>query len=228
MPDPVKTTSWLREWTKGEGVSLFGTADIRPLKKNFLLSESEIAGMDWAVSIGIRLSRSVLEGIQDKPTLLYKWHYQQANQFLDKTAFLLARLIEDAGRRAIPIPASQMVDWLNQKGHVSHRSVAEAAGLGWRGRNNLLVHSGMGSQVRLVTVLTDMPLLQASPVENGCGACMKCVRACPAGAIGNSPKEYDLKKCHALLDVFSKERGVGVHICGLCVKACDGRGEESA
>jgi epoxyqueuosine reductase len=223
MPDPVKNTAQLREWAEREGANLFGTADIVSLKSRFVLSEAEAAPLNHAVCIGIRLSRSVLSGIQDKPTLLYKWHYQQANQFLDRIAFRLARLIEDGGGLAMPVPASQMVDWLNQLGHVSHRSIGEAAGLGWRGRNNLLVHPRFGSQIRLVTVLTDMPLATPERVADQCGKCFKCVRACPAGAIGESAREYDLKKCHSLLDRFSKERGIGVHICGLCVKACDGR-----
>jgi epoxyqueuosine reductase QueG len=222
MSDPAKNTARFRKWAECEGASLFGTAEISGLKSRFLLSESEIAGLDHAVSIGIRLSRAVLEGVHDKPTLLYKWHYQQANQFLDKLAFRLARLIEDDGGLAIPVPASQVVDWQAKKGHVSHRFIGEAAGLGWRGRNNLLVHPKMGSQIRLVTVLTNIPLLSAAPLQNGCGECAKCVGVCPAGALGETAGDYDLQKCHDLLERFSKERGIGVHICGLCVKACDG------
>jgi len=43
------------------------------------------------------------------------------------------------------------------------------AGLGWIGRNNLLVNEELGSQFRLASVLTNMPLKIDKPVKNGCG-----------------------------------------------------------
>ncbi|MCJ7812331.1 hypothetical protein MUP95_03305, partial [bacterium] len=149
-------------------------------------------------------------------------HYRQANNLLDKIAFILSQHIVEKGYRALPIPASQVVDWESQKGHVSHRVIAEAAGLGWRGRNNLLVNRVYGSQIRLVSILTDYPLVVHSPVNDQCGECTACVSACPAGALGTTPDEYDFDKCYGLLTEFSKKRGIGVHICGICVKACPG------
>ena len=52
-----------------------------------------------------------------------------------------------------------MVDWQGQRGHISHKHIAVAAGLGWIGRNNLLVHPRHGGRLRLNTVLTDMELV---------------------------------------------------------------------
>jgi len=217
-----ENTDWLREIAFQEGVSLFGTADIRPFKNEFLFSPAEMDRLNFAVSVGVRLSSAVLNGIVTRPTLLYKWHYQQANQFLDKVAFILTQKIIEKGYQALPVPASQVVDWDRWKGHLSHRIAGEAAGLGWRGRNNLLVHPRYGAQFRLVTVITDLALESNPAIENQCGECRKCVMACPAGALGETFKEYDIKKCQELLTQFSKERGIGVHICGICVKACSG------
>ncbi|MFH1941024.1 MAG: hypothetical protein ABIL68_02885 [bacterium] len=213
----------LKEFVFDRNGSLFGVAEIDPFKDRFLLSPSELRGLTHGISVGTALSRSVFEGIIDRPTLLYKWHYRQANNFLDGLAFLLTQYINAKGFRALPIPASQIVDWEAQKGCVSHRALAEAAGLGWRGKNNLLVNDMYGSQVRLVSVLTDMPLLTDRPVENGCGNCRRCVSACPASALGEEADAYDLKKCYDHLSVFSKMPGIGQHICGLCVKACPGK-----
>ncbi len=215
-------TEWLRGLAFKECVSLFGAADIRSIKNGFLLSSSETDKLNFAVSIGVRISPAVLLGITSRPTLLYKWHYQQANQFLDKVAFILTQKIMEKGYQALPVPASQVVDWVGLKGHVSHRVVGEAAGLGWRGRNNLLVHPKYGAQIRLVTVLTDMALESNPSIENQCGTCRKCVTACPAGALGETFKDYNINKCNELLAQFSKERGIGVRICGICVKACSG------
>jgi epoxyqueuosine reductase len=217
---PAGNTERLRGLAFREGAVLFGIADIGPIRNRFLLSAEETAGMTCGISMAVALSSPVLMGIVDHPTLLYKWHYQQANNLLDKMAFRLYAEIAAAGHRALPIPASQIVDWSGHKGHVSHRAVAELAGLGWRGRNNLVVNGTHGSAIRLVTLLTDMPLIPDSPVSTGCGSCMACVKLCPAGALGTEAGEYRLDLCHAKLTEFSKERGIGVHICGVCVKAC--------
>ncbi len=221
-PVEQQNTHWLKNLSMELGGALFGMAEIDPLKDRFLLSASELDHMKYGISVGVVLSRSVLNGITDSPTLLYKWHYRQANNLLDRIAFILSQRIVQKGFRALPIPASQIVDWKSQRGHLSHRLLAEAAGLGWRGRNNLLVNQVYGSQIRLVSILTDLPLVVDSPVGHLCGGCRDCISACPVGALGESPDDYDLEKCYAFLTEFSKKRGIGVHICGLCVKACPG------
>ena len=214
---------WVGNYIRAQGCSLFGVADLEPIKDRFLLSPEELKGMKFGISVATVLSRAVLDGIQDRPTLLYKWHYRQANNLLDKIAYGLTIQIIEKGFRAIPIPASQVIDWEKHRGHVSHRLVGEAAGLGWRGRNNLLVNEKYGSQIRLVTVLTDLPLVSNKPVDQDCGSCHRCVNLCPSGALGEDPKDYNLEKCYDCLTGFSKLRGIGMHICGICVKACFGK-----
>jgi epoxyqueuosine reductase len=223
MKNTEHHNDWVGEYIQTQGCSLFGVADLEPIKDRFLLSPEELRGMKFGISIGVILSKSVLDGIQDRPTLLYKWHYRQANNLLDKIAYGLTIQIVEKGFLAIPIPASQVIDQEKHKGHVSHRLVGEAAGLGWRGRNNLLVNEKYGSQIRLVTVLTNLPLALNKPVEQNCGSCHRCVNLCPAGALGDDPREYDLDKCYNFLTQFSKLKGIGMHICGICVKACFGK-----
>lgn len=204
-------------------VALFGTCRIEHLKDQFLLNPSELEGITHAISFGVRLSRAVLNGIEDQPTLLYKWHYRQANIQLDKLAFLLSLQIQEMGHLALPIAASQIVDWQKQRAHLSHRHIAVEAGLGWLGRNNLLVTPNMGAQLRLVTVLTSLPLKEATPVPFGCGDCYECVKVCPVGALGDRPEDYKFDKCFQLLDHFAKKKNLNLHICGICVKACPGK-----
>ncbi|NOY78033.1 MAG: epoxyqueuosine reductase, partial [Calditrichaeota bacterium] len=127
------------------------------------------------------------------------------------------------GYRALPIAASQIIDWRKQSAHVSHRHVAVAAGIGWRVRNNLLVTAEYGAQVRLVTVLTTLPLpVSEERVPFSCGQCRRCVDECPVDALGESPEDFDFDRCFSLLDFFSRKKGLGVMICGLCQKACPG------
>jgi len=94
--------------------------------------------------------------------------------------YLLSREIEKKGYKAIPFAASQVIDWQNQKGHISHKHIGVIAGTGWIGRSNLLIDPVFGAQARYNTVLTDMPLMVDKPLERGCGDCMACVAVCPA------------------------------------------------
>jgi len=213
----------LKDFVLENGGSLFGVCEIERLKGSFHLSPQELQGMKYGISIAVRLSKAVLDGIQDGPTLLYKWHYRQANIQLDKLAFLLSLKIQEMGYRALPIPASQIIDWKRQIGHLSHRLIAVEAGLGWLGRNNLVVNEKYGAQIRLVTVLTDIPLKVDKKVEFGCGDCYECVKACPVQALGGEVGQYDFHKCFDLLTQFARKRNLGVYICGLCLKPCSGR-----
>lgn len=213
----------LKEFALRNGMSLFGVAKFDPAEARSMLSEREGNDLPFAISMGVRLSRAVLDGIDDHPTLLYQWHYRQANYLLDRVAFQLSLLIQEKGARAVPIPASQIVDWENQRAHLSHKHVARLAGHGWIGRNNLLVNPRFGAQVRYVTVLTDLPLRTDEPVEGDCGDCRACVEACPAGALGETPEDYDFHRCFEKLKEFAREHRIGHYICGVCVKACPGR-----
>ena len=135
------------------------------------------------------------------------------------------RWLEENGKKAIPVPASQIIDWEKKLGHLSHRQVGVELGLGFYGRNNLLVTPEYGARVRLVTVLTDLELDipgSAKGKNLSCGSCTACVDVCPAGAIHTGPEDFDRSACFAKVREFEKMRGIGVGICGICVKACRG------
>jgi epoxyqueuosine reductase QueG len=123
---------------------------------------------------------------------------------------------------ALPIPASQIIDWERQQAHLSHKKIGRLAGLGWIGRNNLLVNPEFGAQFRLVTVLTNMPLKPDKPLESDCGECRRCLSCCPAAAIKEKQEDFDHKACFNKLKEFRRSGIVSQFICGVCVKACRG------
>jgi Uncharacterized Fe-S protein len=204
-----------------EGITLFGVADVRDINKDFLIPPETAEQLPFAVSMGIRLSRSILRTIVDAPNQSYYFHYQRVNILLDQTAIKITSAIQKEGFDAYPVPASQISDWDKQHGALSHREIARRAGLGWYGRNNLLVNEFHGAQVRYATVLTDMPLPADKPVPGGCGDCRACVSVCPAGAIKDDG--FDRETCHMKLKEFTKTQKIGHMICGVCVKACGGK-----
>lgn len=214
----------LKKFCIDNGADLFGVADIRETKKEFALCARTLKNLDRGVSLGVKLAAGVLSEIEDAPTRLYFHHYRTANVFLDQLAFRAANFIEKKGFSALAVPASLLLDWQNQRGHLSHKKIALSAGLGWLGRNNLLVNARFGSRLRLVSLLTDMPLPADRPLKGaGCGECRLCIRACPAGAIKNTSSGFDHLKCFEKLKEFQKKRLADQYICGVCVKVCRGK-----
>ena len=218
---PEATRKDLEHIARLGGAILFGVADLSDVED--ASGEVRLSGLTTGISFGYRLSDTVLDGIVDHPTRTYQYHYRQVNILLDQIGLRMSGHIQEAGSRAFPVPSSQVVDWDRFTGHISHRAVGRLAGLGWIGRNNLLVNPDYGSRVRYASVLTDLPLPYDRPIDGGCETCRRCVQACPGGAIGETPSDYDLQKCIETMDRIRKPANIGNRICGLCVKACIGR-----
>ncbi len=203
---------------EGLDVDVWGVAELRDIEGTFHKTIKR-GKYTRGLVIGVRLLNDVLETIENKPTLIYKHHYKTVNWILDQTAFRIARRMRDLGYRALPIAASQEVDWERQLGHLSHKLLGYKAGIGWIGKSGLLIHPKYGPRVRYTTILTDMPLKPTGPpLESRCGDCKLCAEACPAGAI--SDEGYDKEKCYRKLREFAAIRGIGQLICGICIKVC--------
>lgn len=211
-----KNREEIKEFLRKLGIEIVGFSavpdDIEKLEIEFAYPR--------AVVLGCRLSKSVLSTIKDRPTLIYKHHYKTVNWILDQTAYRLADLIQKKGYSALPIPASQTIDWKHQRGHLSHQRLAIEAGLGFRGRSGLLIHPEYGAGVRYASILTDLEFPVGEKTEDECGSCQKCVEVCPAKAI--TKEGCDISVCLDQLKAFAKIRGIGQYICGVCVKVCDG------
>ena len=218
-------TAELHELASQLEVTAFGVADTGKLHQEApgLFDRLPRASPRAAV-IGVRLQDAVLDAIADQPTPLYFHMYRQANYALDRAAFQIANRLQKAGYDALAVPASQIVQREPMQGHISHKLLGWAAGIGWIGRQTLLVHPQYGSRMRYVSILTDAPLAAGEPMDRDCGACRRCIGVCPAGAIRERREDFDLDACYRKLTEFSKLPRVGQHICGVCVKACGGAG----
>jgi len=117
-------------------------------------------------------------------------HYADLAGALDRVA---ERLRSDGWRAVVVLDDNALVD----------RAAAQRAGLGWYGRNTLLLLPGLGSWFLLGSVVTDAPLPAtgargpSGPAE-GCGPCRRCVTACPTGALVDDGV-LDARRCLAWL-----------------------------
>ncbi|MBE6418235.1 MAG: tRNA epoxyqueuosine(34) reductase QueG [Akkermansiaceae bacterium] len=112
-------------------------------------------------------------------------------------------------------------------GPVSERFFAAQAGLGWIGRNGLLIRPKHGSYCFLATILTTLELPYDTPIPNRCGTCHRCEQACPTAALNNG--RCDARRCIAYWTIEAKaptpqhitqaatERIYG---CDICQEAC--------
>ncbi len=107
------------------------------------------------------------------------------------------------------------------------RSYAREAGLGWIGKNTCLINQGSGSWYLLAEVLTSLDLESGQPAPDRCGACTRCIDACPTVAI--SDRGLDARLCISYLTIELKSsipenlRGLmGNHVfgCDICQDVC--------
>lgn len=115
---------------------------------------------------------------------------------------------------------------------VLERSWAAIAGLGWIGKNTLLIHPRLGSYLFLATILLDRETgLGPAPIANYCGNCTACLDGCPTSAI-LKPGELDARKCIAYLTLekrgewsdlpeeTKRKMGTWVAGCDVCQEVC--------
>jgi epoxyqueuosine reductase len=142
--------------------------------------------------------------------------------------------------RYAPLRASlgEVAAWLREEGWRTRvlvddnalvdREAAYRAGLGWFGKNANVLVPGIGSWVVLGSVVTDAPLPpDPAPVEDGCGACTRCLTACPTRALV-APGVLDARRCLAwLLEApgdfpmeFRDALGDRIYGCDDCQDVC--------
>jgi epoxyqueuosine reductase len=89
-------------------------------------------------------------------------------------------------------------------GPVLEKAWAQRCGLGWQGKNTLIINKRAGSFFFIGIIFTDLILEPDTPETNHCGECEKCVKACPTGAL-DTPYQLGIRRCISYLTIESKE-----------------------
>jgi epoxyqueuosine reductase len=216
-----------------EEISHTGVADLAPAH-DYILEQGGpvVAAFPRCVSIGIDLSDAVVDQLPDRDHYgnaeNYRLNaYDVVNDRLSVAASKIGSLLQRNGFKALPMSLMVKAEGRPFTAVFSHKLGAHLAGLGWIGKNCMLITPGHGPRVRWASVLTDAPLEPTGKsVDQRCGDCMECVKICPVQAytgrnfMETEPREarFDASKCN---DYFQALEAAGKpRVCGLCLYAC--------
>ncbi|HTJ51690.1 MAG TPA: tRNA epoxyqueuosine(34) reductase QueG [Cyclobacteriaceae bacterium] len=127
-----------------------------------------------------------------------KYAYGEDYHFVVKDKLKI--LLEDIQREIGEVQGRAFVD----SAPVMERAWAKRSGIGWVGKNSLLLNKQMGSFFFLAELIIDLDLNYDSPVKDFCGTCTACMDACPTDAIPE-PYVVDGSKCISYFTIELKE-----------------------
>ena len=191
----------------------------------------------YAIVIGKRLDDSIIDGIEDGPTIPYFELYQSTNDELNLITSQISTYIVQNCIPCVQIKATTEESDIPEgyaktlRMNFSHKMAATRAGLGWIGKTDLLVSEKFGPRIRLATVLTNHRFdnLGIPITESRCGKCNICVESCPSQAASGKlwnihvdrDEYYDAFKCRDMCRKLSQEKlDKKISLCGICICVC--------
>ncbi len=214
---------------KGNKQGILGVAPYKEVYENLMPVQqkklSELGKGKSLIVFGIFHSPRAVESInvRKKGKTDYKaWNryareYHELNRILNKIGQSIAEYVTGT-----PIPAtsegvaadiSTVEDYYTFT--VSQRVGAELAGLGWRGKNELIVTKERGCAIRFASVICPYQLRYDHKMKNYCDECTACLDVCPF-----LRKKEILKNYREQCRRFIISLGLEGDVCGKCVKAC--------
>ncbi|MDO5294930.1 MAG: 4Fe-4S double cluster binding domain-containing protein [bacterium] len=214
-------TKELKEVLLEAGASLVGFADLKGIVED---------GFPCGVSMAIAIPTQLILSIEDGPNMDYYTLYHDYRSKLNHVALVGERFLREKGYIAKAQTTEVVEEYGNYRTKLPLKTVATRAALGWIGKSALLVTKEYGSAIRLTSLLTDAPLLTATPITNSsCGGCMKCHDACPGKAISgklwnaNMDRDefFDPIACRKKARELAAEKiQKQITLCGKCFVVC--------
>ncbi|UCE61636.1 MAG: tRNA epoxyqueuosine(34) reductase QueG [Phycisphaerales bacterium] len=152
---------------------------------------------------------------------MYAWGEDYHTVVKDKLFRIVDRLRTEVSE---PFEAKVCVD----TAPLIEREFAAAAGIGWIGKNTLVLDRQLGSYFFLGEIVTTLDLVEDEPVADRCGSCSACRDACPTNAL-DLPYQMDAARCISYLtiehrgelsDELARQTGNWIFGCDICEQVC--------
>jgi epoxyqueuosine reductase len=187
--DPPEHGPDLRRWLEAGHA---GTMDYLGRRLEERLDPARVLpGARSAVCVGLNYFQGEPEDSSWRPVARYAWGRDYHDVIGPRLQRLAAFLAEAGGARS-----RGYVD----TGPVLERDLAARAGLGWIGKNTMLLHPRLGSWFFIGVLLTTAELVHDQPLPDRCGSCQACLEACPTGAFV-APYVLDARRCISYLTI---------------------------
>ena len=211
------------------GSDLVGFADLSPLK-GILKGDPTTLEFPYAVSFAVEIPKEAARASLNKPSEEMRSAYKMCNKKLKATGESVVAMLTDAGYKARFIDPAQRVDPEKLLGPISQKAIASLSGMGWIGKNGLLITDEYGARQRMGAVLTDMPVDRPNKmIENKCGDCTACIDRCAMKVLKNTDFKHhqesrdmviDWAKCGAYEVRLIGDGSKPEKACGRCISVC--------
>ncbi len=219
-PNAAAYLAWLERGWHGE-MSYMAREDA---VRRRLDPERALPGCRTIVVVSLSYARldSEIPPSAEKPVVARYARGRDYHGVFEERLAALAELVEELDQHARTLP---YVDY----GPVLERDHAQRAGLGWIGKNTMLIDPTLGSYLLLGALLTTLEVPPDDAfTEDRCGTCARCIDACPTGAI-QWPRGLDARLCISYLTIELRGEipvelrpliGNRIFGCDICQEAC--------
>jgi epoxyqueuosine reductase len=187
--DPPEHGAALRRWVEAGHAATMGYLKRRLEER--LDPRRVLPGARSVLCVALNYYQGEPADASWRPVARYAWGRDYHDVIAPRLERLAAHLAEAGGARS-----RGYVD----TGPVLERDLAARAGLGWVGKNTMLLHPRLGSWFFLGVLLTTAELARDAPLADRCGSCRACLDACPTGAFV-APYVLDARRCISYLTI---------------------------
>lgn len=247
--EPLEFSKTVKDIARRVGFDLCGVANAGPTPHSSFLSEWLARGyagdmhylhrhvdsrrdlrnwLPWAKSvIAVALNYYSAEPQVPAPSeprgrvARYAWGHDYHEVMREKLEIMVGAIREETGKS---FEARVCVD----TSAILERELAAAAGLGWIGKNTMLLHPSRGSYLFLGVIVIGVELTPDEPLPEQCGNCTRCLKACPTRAFPDA-HVIDASRCISYLTIehrgeidsaLAARMGDWVFGCDVCQEVC--------
>ena len=217
----MELTDEIKKILHYNGADLIGIGD---------MSMVENCNFRVGIAVAVALPKNIVIDLQQAPTKEYYNLYHSLNGKLNEIVMAGEYFLKRKGYETYAQTTERVEINQNKSSWLPHKTVATRGGLGWIGKNCLLITQQYGSAIRISSLLTNAPLKCDEPINQSyCGTCNQCVKNCPAQALKDTlwtmgmqrDKIVDIEKCYKKqVEIMLKSTGIESDLCGKCFAIC--------